>query len=101
MRNLAHHLGVPFIILNVQAGEKTLHRRILEREAGQSDASEAGIPVLDYQMRSIQTLDISEQQNQILVNTDAELNYLRIADDINVKVQQLAHNQDQPAGARG
>jgi hypothetical protein len=101
MRDLARHLEVPFIILNVQAGKKILQRRILEREATQSDASEAGIPVLDYQMRSMQPLDISEQQNQILVNTDGELNYLRIADDINVKVQQLAHNQDQPAGARG
>lgn len=101
MFDLARRLEVPFIILNVQAGKKTMQRRILEREATQSDVSEAGIPVLDYQMRSMQPLDNSEQQNQILVNTDGELNYLRIADNINVKMQQLASNQDQSAGARG
>jgi aminoglycoside phosphotransferase family enzyme/predicted kinase len=99
MYDLARHIGAPFIILHVQAGKKTLQRRILEREATQSDASEAGIPVLEYQVRSMQPLDSSEQLHQILVNTDEELNYLRIADDINVKLQQLTRNLDQSAGA--
>ena len=99
MRELARRLEAPFIILNVQAGKKTLHRRILGREEAHSDVSEAGIPVLDYQMQSMQPPDVSEQQHQILINTDGELNYLRIADEINVKIQQLAHS-GQFAGAR-
>ena len=99
MRDLARRLEVPFIILTVQAGKRTLHRRIQERQEARSDVSEAGIPVLDYQIRSMQPLDVSEQQHQILVNTDRELNYLRIADEINVKAHQLAQ-WGQSAGAR-
>jgi len=100
MHDLARRLETPFIILKMQAGKKILHRRLRDREETHSDVSEAGIPVLDYQMQSMQPPDVSEQQHQVLVNTDGELNYLRIADDINVKIQQLAH-RGLSAGVRG
>ena len=100
MYDLARRLGVPVIVLSMQAGKKVLQHRILEREATRSDVSDAGMPVLDYQMRSIQPLDSSEQLNQLLVNTDGELNYLRIADDINVKIQQLTRKLDKSVNVR-
>jgi len=89
MKELAHRLKVPFIILDVQAGKKTLRRRVLGRAAGSSDASEANIAVLEHQIASMQSLDVSEQQHRVLINTEGVLNCLRIAHDINMKVQQL------------
>ena len=88
---LALRMGVPFIILHVQAGKKTLYRRVLERKTRQTDVSEASTAVLDHQIKSMEPLDLSEQKHQILINTEGEINYLRIANDINTKAQQLAH----------
>ena len=101
MRELASQLEVPFIILHIHAGKKTLQQRILEREAGQTDISEADSRVLEHQMTSMQPLEPDEQQHQILINTDGELNYLRVADDINEKIRYLATTQIPLAGHGG
>jgi len=96
MRELARRLEAPFIILDVEAGRKTLRRRVLGREAQQADVSEATTAVLDHQIASRQPLDDSELQHRVLINTEVELNYLRIADDINTKVQQLEQGRTPP-----
>lgn len=89
MRELAHALHAPFVILDVQAEARTLRRRVLERGLARRDASEANSAVLSHQMTSAQPLDDEERHYRVLVNTDLDVNYLRLVDEIN----KLADNQ--------
>ncbi|MDD5276192.1 MAG: AAA family ATPase [Methylovulum sp.] len=66
-RQLAKDCGVSFIIINVQASEQTLYRRVSGR---QNDASEATVEVLQRQLQSAQTLSIQERLEAITVDTE-------------------------------
>lgn len=57
---LARELGVPFLIASCQAVESTLRSRVARREAGTSDASEAGIAVLENQLATQEPLGADE-----------------------------------------
>lgn len=52
-RQLAREMGVPFVILDIQASTDTLRRRILKRQKQAKDASEADLAVLET-LQSVQ-----------------------------------------------
>lgn len=62
-RRLAHSLGLPFVILDFNAGVDvdTLRGRVRARAARGGDASEADEAVLEAQMRSAEPLGLDEQ----------------------------------------
>ena len=60
LRTLAAELGVPFVILAIEASEETLRRRVVERERAARDASEAGLAVLAQQRAGAEPLGTDE-----------------------------------------
>lgn len=58
---LARELGCPYLILNIQAPDAELRERIVRRQAEGSDVSEAGLEILEYQLRTREPLDDTEQ----------------------------------------
>jgi uncharacterized protein len=67
-RQLAVECGVKFIIVDFQAGNEELYRRIRQR---QNDASEATIDVLQHQLESAQPLSAEDQSYVITINTES------------------------------
>ena len=67
-RQLALDCGIPFHILDFQASDQELRRRIKQR---QDDASEATVSVLYTQQQSAQPLSTAEQSAVITVNTES------------------------------
>jgi aminoglycoside phosphotransferase family enzyme/predicted kinase len=70
-RELAQACTVPFAIIDCQAPEAELRRRIRLRQATAGDASEAGLPVLDTQLAGREPLEGDETARSILVDTTA------------------------------
>jgi aminoglycoside phosphotransferase family enzyme/gluconate kinase len=68
-RGLAEKLDAPFLVLDCDAEEQELERRILSRAASQSDASEATLDVLRAQKRSHEPLADSENHYVLRVDT--------------------------------
>lgn len=68
-RDLAVKLEVPFLVLDCDAEQQELERRILSRAASRSDASEATIEVLRAQRTSQEALAESEQQDAVHIDT--------------------------------
>ena len=68
-RRLAANLGVPFMIIDFQASEEELGRRIGQR---QNDVSEATVDVLRHQLQSAQPLSPEEQACAITINTESD-----------------------------
>jgi predicted kinase len=61
---------VPFVILDLQASENDLRRRVTERAMAGGDASEADLAVLTQQLATRELLDEEEQACSILVSSD-------------------------------
>ncbi len=59
-RDLAQRLGLDFQILDLQADPDILRERVRQRQAAGSDASEAGLRVLQHQLESVQPLGADE-----------------------------------------
>ncbi len=70
-RRLAAQLGVPFTILDFQAQEETLRRRVARRSAQADDASEADLTVLHRQLATREHLTAAEQDYVLTIDTDA------------------------------
>jgi len=70
LADAAARRGVPFRILDFRADNETLRRRIARREAEATDASEADMRVLDYQLRSGEPLGQAEREASIIVHSD-------------------------------
>ena len=66
-RQLAAECGVQFVIVDFQASDEELCRRIRQR---QNDASEATIEVLQHQQQSEHPLSAEEQAYVITINTE-------------------------------
>ncbi|HEX9179808.1 MAG TPA: AAA family ATPase, partial [Burkholderiales bacterium] len=67
-RSLAGRCGAPFAILDFQAPDDLLERRVAAREAAGQDASEAGIAVLRRQRQSMEPLAPDEQPFAIAID---------------------------------
>lgn len=60
-RTLARRLGIPFGIAEFAARPETLRSRVLQRECESRDASEAGLEVLEHQLRVCESLSAEER----------------------------------------
>lgn len=67
---LADELHVPFAILDCRAGETVLRRRVAERSASGTDASEASLEVLARQLAAHEPLEADERALAIEVFTE-------------------------------
>lgn len=67
-RELAERHGWPWLIVECRAPESVLRTRLEARSAAANDASEAGLAVLDYQLRSRETLDRREREHAAVVD---------------------------------
>jgi aminoglycoside phosphotransferase family enzyme/predicted kinase len=70
-RNLSEELKVPVVIVSFQAGQKELRRRVLARKTQGHDASEAGLDVLERQIRVQEPLQNDELAAAIVVDDNA------------------------------
>ena len=70
LRELAAGLGVPCTLLDCQAGNDSLVRRIRARQQRHDDASEATEAVLAFQLTIHEALDADERKQAITVDTD-------------------------------
>jgi len=68
-RQLAADCGVQFHIVDFQASNEELSRRIRQR---QNDASEATLDVLQHQLQSAQPMSLEEQDYVITINTESD-----------------------------
>lgn len=66
---LARELGAPFTILHCRTDPAVLRERIERRLAGQRDASEADLAVLERQLEFQESLTADEQRHAIEVDT--------------------------------
>ena len=66
--SLAERLAVPVNILDVQASEATIRERIHRRSAEATDASEADLEVLTYQLRTAEPLSDAERTAAVTVD---------------------------------
>jgi len=67
---LAAEMGAAFAILHCLAPENVLRQRISERQASGSDASEAGVEVLEDQLKTSETLTSTELGYRVVVDTE-------------------------------
>ena len=68
-RELVARRAWPWVIIECRAPEILLRERLEARGAAANDASEAGLTVLDYQLRSRETLDRREREHVIVVDS--------------------------------
>lgn len=71
-RNLARALHVPFRILSCHASEPALRKRVLAREQASSDASDADLAILAYQLQNSEPLSPAEQDVSIVFDSENE-----------------------------
>ena len=77
-QHLARHMNVPFVILDFQASQEVLRKRILERIKQGMDASEADPGVLDRQEATAEPLTPEENSYAVKVDSDFPLDLPRI-----------------------
>jgi aminoglycoside phosphotransferase family enzyme/predicted kinase len=78
-RTLATELRMPFTILDCCADTETLRHRVATRDAAGTDASEAGLAVLERQLESHDPLEANERDLAIEVSTQDPVDIPRIA----------------------
>jgi hypothetical protein len=93
-RLLAGQLGVPFVLLHFSADQGTLRNRIRERQDSGRDPSEAGIDVLEAQLRSQEPLLSNEREHVVEVETSREPCIADLAARIVVKTRPVREIQD-------
>jgi len=93
-RRLAGQLGVPFVLLDFSADEETLCRRIRLRQSSGRDPSEAGIDVLEAQLRSQEPLISHEREHAVEVETSRDPSVADLAVRIAVKTSPVRDVQD-------
>jgi aminoglycoside phosphotransferase family enzyme/predicted kinase len=82
-RKLAGECGVPFLIIDFQASEQELYRRIEQRRQLKNDASEATLEVLQQQLAAAQPLSADELACTISVDTESDNALDQLFHDIN------------------
>ena len=71
-RNLARALQVPCRILSCRASEPALRRRLLAREQAGTDASDADLAILAYQLKNSEPLSRAEEDESIVFDSENE-----------------------------
>ncbi len=94
---LARTLGVPFIIVDYRASISTLRRRVQTRESLGTDASEAGLAVLEKQLETEQPLSVDERRWVTRFNSERVFDLQRL----HRTWQHLAHKIVKMAAHKG
>jgi aminoglycoside phosphotransferase family enzyme/predicted kinase len=81
-QQLAQSLAVPYVILDIQASERTLRSRIKKRAEQAKDASEATLQVLTQQIKINEEVDASEVPYTICIDTEETLDLDELAQRI-------------------
>lgn len=81
-RALAKKISVPFCILSFQAPESILRERIIDRQNINLDASDAGIAVLDSQLKNIDKISKDESEFSITTDYNVMLNIDKIRNEL-------------------
>jgi aminoglycoside phosphotransferase family enzyme/predicted kinase len=84
-KELAQSLKVPFVILDIQAGESTLRSRITKRAEYDKDASEATLAVLERQLKSQEPLTKDEETYTIQIDTEKPLDLEQLVQQVKRK----------------
>ncbi len=87
-RRLAAGLGLPFIILDMQAPIECLRRWIVERADEGSDPSEADLAVLERQLRDREPLTATERAEAIVVDTAHDIDFTALVAAIEARLRQ-------------
>jgi aminoglycoside phosphotransferase family enzyme/predicted kinase len=85
-RTLAQALGAKFAIIHCDAAETDLRARIEHRQGLGSDASEAGIDVLETQKQFAEDLDAAELASAISVDTADPTSMTRMVHALNAAI---------------
>lgn len=72
-RQLAGEWGIPFLILELRAGNQTLRQRIEQRENHGNDASEATLQVLEQQLHGSEAITPEERAWTVTLDSEASL----------------------------
>jgi len=86
-QDLAARLAVPWVILDCQAPVSVLSSRVTQRLEMGMDASEANTAVLQHQLETAQSLDVSERERSLSVETQSDI-------DVDAVIKHLLHKQD-------
>jgi len=78
-RELARQHGVPFVLVACAAPEEVLRERVARREREGTDASEAGLPVLDRQLAKLEPLLADELDSAVIVDAQDVEKAMRVA----------------------
>jgi len=73
LRAVAAQQGVPFQILNLQASIQSLRNRVADRVRHGEDASEAGLTVLERQLKTLRPLDPDEAAATLTIDTEGQV----------------------------
>ncbi len=73
LRAAAREAGTPFVILNLEAPEAVLRRRLFQRHEEGTDASEATLAVLSHQLERREPLATDERAVAVTVQADGDI----------------------------
>jgi aminoglycoside phosphotransferase family enzyme/predicted kinase len=82
LRRLAREQGVRLLLATCTASEEALLARVSRRAAGASDASDAGLAVLEQQLAGWQPLGAGEKEDAVTVDTGSAASLGRGLDEI-------------------
>ncbi len=82
---IARECNCPVAIVDVGAPEPLLRDRIRDRERGKQDASEAGMNVLDHQLKTKEGLSATEQELAVKCDNSGQIDIAKMADQIKAK----------------
>jgi predicted kinase len=78
-RQVAAANAARFVLLDCTAHLSELRRRVAARERAGRDASEAGLAVLEHQLRTHEPLDTAERRAAVTVDTGRRIDYTKLA----------------------
>ena len=87
-RAIAADLEVPYLIVDFSADVDELRRRVRGREEIGQDVSEAGLAVLERQLRDDEALDAGEADCTLAIDTQQQ-DFSRIADEVRARLVRL------------
>ncbi|GAB4507372.1 MAG: AAA family ATPase [Sulfuricaulis sp.] len=73
LHTVADELHVPFVILDIEAPENTLRKRLRQRGVQQHEASEADLAVLEHQLATQEPLSDDEQRHALTFDSSASI----------------------------
>ncbi len=85
-RQLARETDAAFVLLDCEAPETHLRRRIKARLAQNADASEANVDVLDFQLGTQEPLGQDELTETVRIDTERDIDFDALAADVRGRI---------------